>query len=48
MDIKLSMFFLLIAAVIAMSGLNRGNLLRMKRGFDRQIVARVSPRRRQS
>ncbi len=48
MDIKLSMFFLLIAAVIGMSGLNRGNLLRMKRSVGRQILARVSPRRRQS
>jgi hypothetical protein len=45
MDIKLSMFFLLIAAILGMSNLNRGNLLRMKRQFERQVVARVSPRR---
>jgi hypothetical protein len=46
MDIKLSMFFLLIAALLGMANLRRGSLLRLRREFDRQIVARVSPRRR--
>jgi hypothetical protein len=48
MDIKLSALFLLIAAILGLSHLNRGNLTRMKREYGRQRKSGVVPRRRRS
>ena len=46
MDLKLSMLFLLIGAILAMAHLTRGNLVKMKRDIGRQLGVRAAPRRR--
>ena len=48
MDIKLSILFLLIGAILAMAHFTRGNLVRMKRDIGRQLGARAAHRRRHS
>ena len=47
-DLKLSMLFLLIGAILAMAHFTRGNLVRMNRDIGSQLGARAAHRRRHS